>query len=263
MNANIDVVSLPLLVILLLALLAALGVLSHRLMDNPRVDVNWGLAIAGARIYARLVHRLRIEGLENVPVSREPGPLILVVNHTAGVDPLLVQSACPFEIRWMMAADMQVEAMKWAWEWLRVIRVDRIGRDTTSAREAIRHLEQGGVVGIFPEGAIERPPRQVRPFFPGVGLLIARSGAPVLPVVVDGTPHGRHAWESLFRTSRSTVRFFPLVRYSEGSAGEITRDLRDRYIAWTGWPANDTPRANPGVEVSEPQRHGGAQLSHA
>ncbi len=239
--------------ILGLAVFAAVGAASRGLMDNPRGDVMWGLGWWMARGYARLVHRVRIEGLEHIPKSIRPGRLIVVVNHTAGVDPILVQAACPFEIRWMMAVDMQVEQMQWAWDWLRVIRVDRIGRDTTSAREAIRCLEDEGVVGIFPEGAIERPMRQVRPFFPGVGLLISRTGAPVLPVVVDGTPQTEHAWGSLFRCSRATLRFLPLVRYTRGSAAEITRDLREKYLEWTGWQANDMRRSMTGDErVREP-----------
>lgn len=229
-------------VILILAALIGVGEMSRRVVANPRRDVVWGIAHLLARTYARLVHRVRVVGEEHIPQSPEPGPLIIVVNHTAGVDPILVQALCPFDIRWMMAADMQVEFLNWAWEWLRVISVDRLGRDTISAREAVRHLQGDGVIGIFPEGAIERPARQIMPFYPGVGLIIARTNAPVLPVLVEGTPQGPHAWSSLFHFSRSTVRFFPVVRYGGGSASEISKDLRQRYLDWTQWPANDAPR---------------------
>lgn len=229
------------LLILILAVLVGVGVLCRRVVDNPRRDVVWGIAHLLARVYARLVHNIRIEGLHNVPLSSRPGRLIVTVNHTAGVDPILVQAACPFDIRWMMAADMQFEFLRWAWEFLRVISVDRQGRDTVSAREAIRHLRDEGVIGIFPEGAIERPRGQIMPFFPGVGLLISRSKAPVLPVVIEGTPQTRTAWISLIVRSTATVRFFPIVRYEGGSAEEITRDLRRRYVEWSGWPSNDRP----------------------
>ncbi|MCK6477763.1 MAG: 1-acyl-sn-glycerol-3-phosphate acyltransferase [Phycisphaerales bacterium] len=229
-------------VILVLAALVGAGVVSRQVLANSRGDVLWGLGHLAVRVYCRVVHRVRVVGHENIPQTLHPGPLILVVNHTAGVDPLLVQSACPFEIRWMMAADMQVAALRWAWEWLNVIDVDRLGRDTTSARQALRHLKNNGVIGIFPEGAIERPPRQIMPFFNGVGLIIARSSAPVLPVIVEGTPLTRHAWGSLLRASRSTIRFLPVMRFGSDSPADITTDLRRLYMDATGWPANNAPR---------------------
>lgn len=238
--------------ILILALAIALAEFSRRVVKNARQDVIWGIALITARWYVRVVHNLRIVGAENIPGSGGHRRTILVVNHTAGIDPILVQAACPFEIRWMMASDMQVGFLRWAWDWLDVINVERFGRDTSAIRRALRHLANGGVVGIFPEGAIERPPRQVLPFHPGVGLLAARSGAHVLPVVVDGTPQVDHAWSSLFRRSRSTIRFLPPVRYGSRPAAEITEDLRRRYIEWTGWPANDQPwfRDGPGKDAT-------------
>src|SRR5690606_28478224 len=85
--------------------LFALG--ARTLLNNPRAEPLAGLALVFIRLYARFFHALRVEGGEHVPRSLHPGPLILVCNHTAGVDPLLVQAAVPFEIRWMMARDMQ------------------------------------------------------------------------------------------------------------------------------------------------------------
>jgi 1-acyl-sn-glycerol-3-phosphate acyltransferase len=229
------------LAILVVAGLAGVGAVCRQIVDNPRRDVMWGIAMILTRIYTRVVHRLSIDGLHNVPISPQPGKLVVVINHTSGVDPILVQVACPFEIRWMMAADMQIEFLRWAWEWLQVISVDRHGRDTVSAREALRHLKTGGVIGIFPEGAIERPAGEIMPFHAGVGLIVSRSGAPVLPVWIEGTPKAEHAWASLLRCSRSRIRFYPMIRYTNHSPQQIADDLRGRYLAWTGWPANDEP----------------------
>lgn len=46
-------------------------------------------------------------------------------------------------------------------------------------------------------------------FAPGVGLLIDKSSATVLQVVIRGTPRATTAWGSLLRFSRSRVRFLP------------------------------------------------------
>ncbi len=212
---------------------------SSRLMDNPRRDARWGIMYAVGTAYVRLVHGLRVEGREHIPGTRNPGPLVVVVNHTAGIDPVLVQAACAFEIRWMMAKDMMLPGLDWIWQWLRVISVDRQSPrgDPASAREAMRHLHDGGVLGIFPEGAIERPTRRLLPFMTGIGLIVKKSRARVLPIVVDGTPESDEAWGSLWRLSRSRLRVLPIVSYewSGLSAEAIAADLRRRYAECTGW----------------------------
>lgn len=219
-------------------------------MVNPRGDVDAGLMLLLIRVYSRLVHRVRYEGLEHLRHAEGLSPLIVVVNHTAGVDPLLVQNATRrIEPRWMMADDMRVPVLEPFWRWTRIIDVARFGADTGSARIALRHLKQGGVLGIFPEGGIERPPEQLLPFQPGVGLLIKRSGAPVLSVIVTGTPQVDPAFASLWSPSRSRVRFMPILRYAETAldAAGIVRDLQQRYRDWTGWPVNTARHDGVGV----------------
>lgn len=201
------------------------------------------------QVYTAVVHRLRVSGREHVPAreadGRGPKPLIIVSNHTAGVDPLLIQSALPFEVRWVMASDMRAGCMERVWRFGRVIFVDRTG-EALGLREALRHLRQGGTLGMFPEGGIERPPRRLLPFQEGVGVLIARTGALVLPVVVEGTPAAGTAWGSLFKFSRARVRFLPTIDYpgpSDDPAG-IVAGLREVFARATGWPPADPPAAS-------------------
>ncbi|HYE03222.1 MAG TPA: lysophospholipid acyltransferase family protein, partial [Phycisphaerales bacterium] len=223
---------------LLFALAAA------RLTVNPRRDPLAGLALLAIRLYARFWHRLRVEGAEHIPRALHPGPLIVVCNHTCGADPLLVQAAVPFEVRWMMAEDMQVPALRGMWDWLRIIPVHRVqrstghprGADARAARLALRHLRDGGVLGVFPEGAIERPAGMLLPFLPGIGFLVRHSRASVLPVVIAGTPQTQTAWGSLLKPSRAVVRFLPVVSYAEPprdrmDAQQITDDLHARMAA--------------------------------
>lgn len=217
-------------------------------------DPNAGLFFAFGRTYVRLFHGLRVRGRAAIPTvgkgERGPGPLIVIANHTAGIDPVLIQAAVPFHIRWMMAEDMRLGQLEWLWQWLRVIFVSRTSRDSLGAREAIRHLQAGGVIGIFPEGGLERPAFQLLPFQPGIGLLIKRTRARVLPVIVDGTPQVDPAWASLWKPSQSRIHFKPTLDYShsELSAAEIAQDLRQRFMEWTGWPLNDDPAP---IEVGE------------
>ncbi|MFN0133537.1 MAG: lysophospholipid acyltransferase family protein [Phycisphaerales bacterium] len=210
--------------------------LCRRLLDNPSGDVYTGLAWYLTRHYSRLFHRLRVEGIEHLPRGKRPGPLVVVMNHTAGIDPILVQAVCRFPIRFVMATDMRHPAGEWFWRWREVIFVDRVKGEATGAREALRHLARGGVLGIFPEGGIERPPSRLLPFQPGVGLILARAKAPVLCVTIRDTPSSPTAWQSLVTPSRSVVTFHPTFLPDPGqSAKEIAADLQRRFREYTGW----------------------------
>ena len=233
--------------------LLAMGFITAALSRNPRNDPMVGLLIVAMKVFAALVQRARYFGREHITRQMHPGPLIVVSNHTAGADVPLIQAVCPFEIRWMMARSMQVEFLQWFWEWARVIGVDVSGRDSAALREAIRHVEGGGVVGIFPEGGLERPARQIMAFQAGVGLLIKKSGAKVLPVVIDGTPQVDPAWASLWRFGRARVRFFEPIDYAASgmSASEIVADLQKRYMEWTGWTLNSTGPTDRAVQATE------------
>lgn len=227
-------------VILVFFGLLAWAFFCHRLLQNPRGDFAAGIIWHSMRLYSRLVHRLRVEGLEHIPRDRYPGPLILVCNHTAGIDPILVQSVCPFEVRFVMAKDMRHPLLEWFWQIADVIFVDRESGDAMGAREAIKHVRGGGVLGIFPEGGLERPARTILPFQAGVGLIIRRTEAPVLPVVVSDTPIADQAWTSLVRFSRSVVTFHEPINYTKADGAEhIADDLRARYAEWTGWPMSE------------------------
>ena len=192
------------------------------------------------RPFCRMVHRVQFNGRDLIPDGPDPGPLIIVSNHTGSIDPLLIQGAIPFFVRWMMASDMMVPAAADLWRVLKLIPVDRDGRDMAAARDAIAHLKQGGAVGIFPEGGIVEPRGVIWPFFAGIGLMIARTGAPVLLVWVDGTPETTEMHKSLFTPSRARVTFVDLIDFKgERDARVITQTLRERLAEVSGWELVD------------------------
>jgi 1-acyl-sn-glycerol-3-phosphate acyltransferase len=217
---------------------------------GPGRDPVLGLMWYVIRVYSRLVHRVTFSGLEHLPRTPDAGPLIVVANHTSSVDPLLIQAACRFHIRWMMAADMMMSSLDWLWKQQRMIAVDRDGSDMRSAREAIRHVREGGVVGIFPEGRIVDPPEQVWPFFSGVGLIVARTEAPVLLAWITGTPLTSNMTRSLFTFSRAHIEFLGVTQFSKSDDPEkITSELRRRIAEASGWPLVDAaPPKTPAPE---------------
>jgi 1-acyl-sn-glycerol-3-phosphate acyltransferase len=223
--------------------------IQRRLAAGPSGDAATGLLWLILRVYSRLVHRTAYAGLDHIPQTNRPGGLVVVSNHTCPIDPLLVQAACRFEIRWMMAADMMVPELDRLWRRHRMIPVARDGRDTVPAREAIRHVRGGGVVGIFPEGGIVLPREEVRQFHQGVGLIIARTKAPVLLVWVSQTPHETDMFKALLTPSRARVQFVDLLEFPDKTdPATITRQLQQRLAEVSNWPIRDEavipPRTN-------------------
>jgi 1-acyl-sn-glycerol-3-phosphate acyltransferase len=201
------------------------------------------------RIHGRFVHRGHCQGLEDLRDKMQPGPMIVVSNHTGAIDPLLIQSGCRFHIRWMMASETMSRLLNFLWRRVQPIPVDRDGRDSGPAREAIRHVQAGGVIGIFPEGRIVRPPEQIRPFHLGVGLIVSRAKAPVLLVWVSGTPKTTRLWKSILTPSRARIHFVELIDFKhERDAHKIAAQLRERLAKVSGWPLNDEP-VPPSVDV--------------
>ncbi|MAA52168.1 MAG: hypothetical protein CMJ41_03885 [Phycisphaerae bacterium] len=210
------------------------------LRRGPAGDPVLGLAWYALKVFGRIVHRVRFTGLEHLPTRHPPRPLVVVSNHTGSVDPLLISSACPFLIRWMMGDDMMWDRMAPLWDRLQLIPVDRTGDRPVAIREALRTLRNKGAVGIFPEGRITLPRGEIRPFFDGVGALISRARADTLLVWVEGTPETDRVGPSLFTPSRSTVHFIELIAWDgERDPGVITARLRNRLLAVSGWTAND------------------------
>ena len=134
-----------------------------------------------------------------------------------------------------MADDMRLPGMGWFWNWAGVIFIARNRHGRTGLRKARKHLDDGGVIGIFPEGKIERPAGTLLHFAPGVGVLVKRSGARVLPVIIEGTPtESANAWDSLWMRSNTRIRVMKPIDYSDLGMGnaEIAEDLHARYSVW-------------------------------
>lgn len=198
-------------------------------------DPRTGLALVLLRMFVRVVHRLRVSGAEHALAGRAAGPMVVVANHTSSVDPLLIQSACPFEIRWLMAEDMRTRRLEPMLDWAGVIAVDRRTGSGAGLRPALRALRAGEVVGVFPEGGIARAGAGRLSFQIGVGVLIARSGARALPICISGTPAARSVWAGIVTPSRSRLTIGEPIEFPpDAEPGDIVRALEDRIGSLSG-----------------------------
>jgi 1-acyl-sn-glycerol-3-phosphate acyltransferase len=152
-----------------------------------------------AWIYIRIMYRVEVHGIEkHVP---DDGPALLVCNHVSYMDALLLSSAVPRPIRFVMYYKIfNTPGARWAFKAANAIPI--AGRSEgpelmeRAFAEVDKALAEGELVSIFPEGRLT-PDGEIGPFKPGMERILAARPVPVVPLAIRGM------WASIF--SRSGV----------------------------------------------------------
>jgi 1-acyl-sn-glycerol-3-phosphate acyltransferase len=132
----------------------------------------------------RLLFRMRIDGLNNVP--REGGVLV-VSNHLHNADPVLISAAFPRPMHYMAKKElMSVPVIGRVIRYGGAFPVDRGKADRHAIQMATERLQQGIAVGMFPEGT-RSVTRQIERVLPGAGLIALRGNVPIVPVAIVGS----------------------------------------------------------------------------
>lgn len=134
----------------------------------------------------RLLFKIRVEGLENVPAD---GPVILASNHLSFSDSIFLPMELKRRVTFVAKAEyFEQRKTAWFFKMMGQIPVKRGGGPAAErALEAAREcLEQGGVFGIYPEGT-RSPDGRLYKGRTGVARLALQTGAPVCPVAMIGT----------------------------------------------------------------------------
>jgi len=169
-----------------------------------------------AEEFTSLYHDLRILSPFPAPAT---GGGIIACNHTASLDPMLLQAACPRMITWMMASEYSgIFGLQWLFRAIEPILVDRSGRDLAATRSALRALKHGRLIGLFPEGRIEKT-RELMEFQTGVALLASKANVPVYPAFIDGPQRGRGMVEALLTPSLLTIAFGAPIHLDPDATG--------------------------------------------
>jgi 1-acyl-sn-glycerol-3-phosphate acyltransferase len=190
------------------------------------------------RIFFAAFFRWRVLNAGRVP---EAGPVILAANHTSYLDPPLVGAALPRMV--VMLARRSLFRFPGFGRLLRLwhaVPVDPESGSAAALKTILSRLAAGNAVLIFPEGARSFDGR-VQPARAGLGLVILKSAAPVVPVRIWGSHEAYGRGSPFPRPRRITVKYGrPLVfgelreeagRCSKPRWKEICREAADRVMA--------------------------------
>jgi len=214
--------------------LAETGSIAH---EAPSVPFLYRALRPPLRRALRRWFDLRVDGLEHLPSS---GPYLIAANHHNYLDGVVLGVTVPEPISFLV--------MPRVWRAtplhplfhrnIRSIPIDLERADVGALRRALQSLQEGRVVGIFPEGPFSVRGR-LEPGLPGVALLALRSGVPVVPAGIRGTYEalaGRRGY--IPRRVPIGVRFGPARCFSGDGSHErrsarshVTRRIMDDIAA--------------------------------
>lgn len=136
-----------------------------------------------SRLAGRLFFRFRVIHRERMIQS---GPVILAMNHQSYLDPPLAGTACDRAIYFLARRTLlNVPLLGWVLPKLNVILVNQEGVDRSAIKAVIRVLQAGNGVLVFPEGS-RTLDGTLQPGESGIGLIIAKTLAPVVPMRIFG-----------------------------------------------------------------------------
>jgi len=156
----------------------------------------------------------------------QTGPVILAMNHQSYLDPPLAGIACKRPIYFLARKSLlKVPILGRILPKLNVIPVDQEGMDRGALKALLRILRAGQGALVFPEGA-RTLDGGLQPALPGLGFIIAKTRAPVVPMRIFGSH------EALPR-SGGRLRFHPITvvigRPMYFTEGDVSTDKRTLY----------------------------------
>lgn len=133
--------------------------------------------------YLKYFHRFEVKGLDNVPLK---GGFILACNHLSYLDPPAVGCRIPRNLHYFARDSLFLGPLGFLITKLNSIPVNRDQLDLGTLRKVLSVLKGGEPVLVFPEGT-RSPDGTLQKSQKGLGLLVHKSGVPVLPARLHGS----------------------------------------------------------------------------
>jgi len=132
-------------------------------------------------VLLKIIFRPQVIGKENIP---EHGPLIFAGNHKHAVDPTMVMSSTNRIVHYMAKEELFKGLHGLLFSKMGLIKIDRSKSNPGAVIEAEKILNNGGTIGIFPEGTRNKGREELLRFRHGAVRIAKKTNAPILPFAI-------------------------------------------------------------------------------
>lgn len=155
---------------------------------------HFGLPLArfAGAVFLMVFGPMRVRHYRRVPKT---GGLLILANHLADVDPVLVQVGCRRTVYFMAKSELfTMPVVGKALKMFHAFPVNRGEPDRQAIKHAVELLKSGETVCVFPEGQLSED-GHLQELKPGVALIVRMAGVPVICCAVKNTnrvmPYGK------------------------------------------------------------------------
>lgn len=134
-------------------------------------------------ILFKFLYRPTIIGLENIPKT---GAIVLAGNHTKWLDPIMLIAVTKRQVHFLAKDELFHGKTKLIVKGMGCISVNRKIHDKAALRQGYKTLEKGNVIGIFPEGTINRTKDIIMPFKIGAVKMAKETDSILVPFIITG-----------------------------------------------------------------------------
>lgn len=164
----------------------------------------------------KLVYRLKVEGLENVPKDNE---YIVCPNHLSTLDPPLMCGVLPRRIAFMAKQELfDIKFLRWWIDWLGAIAVNRESLGPSTIKTVMNIKKSEWVFGIFPQGT-RGVPGTISGVTKGFAGLAKITKCAILPVGITGTEEVKR----LPFSGKIVVKVGKPIPYSDDVEGMVSQ----------------------------------------
>lgn len=127
----------------------------------------------------------RVKGRGNIPQN---GAAVLAGNHLTLLDCFLVMAGTKRCIHFLAKAELfKFKFTNWFFKSAGLIPVFRNGKDKKALQDAVEYLNNGALVGVFPEGTVNKDHKAtVLPFKIGAVKMAQITNMPIIPFTIKG-----------------------------------------------------------------------------
>lgn len=164
----------------------------------------------------KLVYRLKVEGLENVPEDNE---YIVCPNHLSTLDPPLMCGILPRRVAFMAKQELfDIKFLRWWIDWLGAIAVNRESLGPSTIKTVMKIKKSKWVFGIFPQGT-RGLPGTISGVTKGFAGLAKITKCAILPVGITGTEDVKR----LPFSGKIVVKIGKPIPYSDDVEGMVSQ----------------------------------------